>query len=405
MMRMFLARKRFGFTAIELLLVLGILTITSGLSIPMYRQYLIRSDLEISRQNITQGLQRARFLSQVAMNDSAWGFATFGLPDRGILFMGDNFAERNQAYDEDYAIPDTIEVTGLTEVSFKKIQGTPSAMGTITLIALNGEQRTITVNIGETGIVDIPDDWIDICVSAQTIRAPESLWTYYRDQGASMGVCGGSTDDDDDDYADDDDDEGGPGADIEDATVKPTEDFSCELKVLGAAITYGDSYDIPVTLQISMGGGWIDPYGDWDYPVDANVNDEQQNNYFCTNTYNAGTPIDIRARSWVKRKSRYDGTLNTHWKVNIQQSTGTANNELVMVLVNGDPVPDIPAMADQASIQDFVEDYIDLDTGTINLNSNQVLYLFELGTEDPNSSAADFQDLVLLLTLTTPPTP
>lgn len=418
-MRMFLARKRFGFTAIELLLVLGVLAITSGLSIPMYRQYLIRSDLEISRQNITQGLQRARFLSQVAMNDSAWGFATFGLPDRGILFMGDNFATRNPAYDEDYSIPDTIGVTGLTEVSFSKIEGRPSAMGTITLTALNGEQRNITVNIGETGTIDIPDDWIDICVSEQTIKAPESLWTYYQNHGALMGACGlpipissapssapsslqSSTPASAPSSAlSSSGGDSGPEVVVDDDTVNPTEAFSCDLQVLGAAITYGGTYDMPVTLQIGIGGEWINPYGDWSKPVDANVNDGQQHTYICADPYDAEETIDVHAKTW-KKKGGKDGTQNNHWTGWRQQSTETAHNQLVDVLVDGDPVPDIPAMANQASIQDFVEDYIDLGTGKIILQPNQVLYLFELGTTNPNSSAADFQDLVLLLTLTTP---
>jgi hypothetical protein len=86
----------------------------------------------------------------------------------------------------------------------------------------------------------------------------------------------------------------------------------------------------------------------------------------------------------------------------MQQSTGTANNQNVVVLKNGDLIPDVPGMENQASIQDFVEEYINLGTGTVGLQSNQALYLFELGTTNLQSSAADFQDLVLLLTLLNP---
>ncbi|MDD5469202.1 MAG: prepilin-type N-terminal cleavage/methylation domain-containing protein [Candidatus Peribacteraceae bacterium] len=397
-----LMRHRCGFTAIELLLVLGILAVTAGLSMPMYRQYLIRSDLEVSRQNISQGLQRARFLAQVAMNDSAWGFSTDGLPGRGILFMGGSFATRNAEYDEYYSIPVTIAVSGLTEVTFSKITGQPSAMGTITLTALNGEQRTITVNIGETGEVGIPDDWMDICIdpfgeSPQTIKAPDSLWEYYESQGATLGICGQGGDE----GGNGEDVEEGPDVVIDDATVESSGDFSCNLQVLGAAITSG-GLPLPVTLQVGIGGGWIDPFGDWNQPVNASVNDGQQHSYSCTSTYSQGTPIDVRARSWTKKQWWYDGSSNTHWKVLMQQSTGTANNQYVVVLKDGDPVPDVPGMENQASIQDFVEAYINLETGTVSLQPNQALYLFELGTTDLQSSAADFQDLVLLLTLLNP---
>ncbi|MDD3896857.1 MAG: prepilin-type N-terminal cleavage/methylation domain-containing protein [Candidatus Peribacteraceae bacterium] len=406
-MRLPMAHRR-GFTAIELLLVLGILATTASLSFPMYRQYLIRSDLEVSRQNIAQGLQRARFLAQVAMNDSAWGFSTDGLPGRGILFMGGSFAMRDAEYDEYYSIPATVAVSGLTEVTFAKITGQPSAMGTITLTALNGEQRTITVNIGETGEVGIPDDWLDICIdpfgeSPQTIKAPDSLWEYYEGQGAMLGICG-QTDGGEEEGGEEEggEEEGGdPDVVIQDDTVESSDDFSCNLQVLGAAITSG-GLPLPVTLQVGIGGGWIDPFGDWDHPVSANVNDGQQHSYSCTSTYSQGTLMDVRARSWTKKQWWYDGSSDTHWKVLMQQSTGTANNQYVVVLKNGDPVPDVPGMENQASIQDFVEAYINLETGTVSLQPNQALYLFELGTTDLQSSAADFQDLVLLLTLLNP---
>ena len=95
-----LFRMRPAFTAIEIITALGILTLATGLSVPMYRQYVVRSDLEIARQNIAQGLERAKYLSQVAMNDSQWGFSTDSVPGRGVLFMGTSYAARNTDFDE-----------------------------------------------------------------------------------------------------------------------------------------------------------------------------------------------------------------------------------------------------------------------------------------------------------------
>ena len=50
-----------------------------------------------------------------------------------------------------------------------------------------------------------------------------------------------------------------------------------------------------------------------------------------------------------------------------------------------------------------MQGYINTDSGTVELPlpDTDVIYLFELGTSNLHSSAADFQDLVVLLRLHT----
>jgi hypothetical protein len=395
--------RRPGFTAIELLLAIGLITISAGMSVPVYRQYLIRSDLEIARQNISQGIQRAKFLSQVAMNDSAWGFSTDALPGRGVLFMGDSFATRESDFDEEYSIPPTIAVAGLTEVRFEKISGRPIESGTITLTALNGEQRTIAVNIGDDGTVSIPEDWIEICIdpygtNPRTISVPDSLWEVYEDQGAIIGACGTPEEGEESSSSSSAPSGNDPEFEIDGDTVTPTEDFTCEIRILGAAITSG-STNLPVTMQVKI-SGWEDPFGSWNLPVDANVNDGQAHVYDCSDLYSAGTQIDLRAKSWEKKSWWYSGSSNSHWTTLMSQSTDAVpHSDNIRALRNGDLVPDVPGMSNQSSIEDFVAQYINLSTGTMQMADNQVIYLFELGTNNLNSSSADFQDLVVLLTI------
>ncbi len=52
----------------------------------------------------------------------------------------------------------------------------------------------------------------------------------------------------------------------------------------------------------------------------------------------------------------------------------------------------------QMKVACFVAPYFNLQTGTIQLPEGSLLILFELGTTNPNSTAYDFQDLVLLVT-------
>ena len=75
------------------------------------------------------------------------------------------------------------------------------------------------------------------------------------------------------------------------------------------------------------------------------------------------------------------------------------NSQQVMVLRHGDPVPDIDPAPGQDPLTVYIADYVDLATNTISLLENQVIYLFELYTTDMTSKFADFQDMVILLSL------
>ena len=80
-----------------------------------------------------------------------------------------------------------------------------------------------------------------------------------------------------------------------------------------------------------------------------------------------------------------------------------SNSPYVLVLKNGDSVPAIPGFQDQANLAVFVEPFVNVATQKVVLQDNQAIYLFELGTTNLSSSAADFQDLVIMVTLATDP--
>jgi hypothetical protein len=58
-----------------------------------------------------------------------------------------------------------------------------------------------------------------------------------------------------------------------------------------------------------------------------------------------------------------------------------------MVLGSEDPVPNVPGVYDQQSIQQMLD----------GLNDYEELFLVELGTTNKKSSAFDLQDVVLLV--------
>ena len=104
-------------------------------------------------------------------------------------------------------------------------------------------------------------------------------------------------------------------------------------------------------------------------------------------TFGENSSIDVTGTSWRTSGSVY------------LQRNSHEESPSVKVLRDGDPVPDISGFENQTDAVEFVRNYIDPATNTMTMDENQSIYLFELGTTRLTSSAADFQDLVVLVTL------
>ncbi len=182
------------------------------------------------------------------------------------------------------------------------------------------------------------------------------------------------------------------GYEINNRRVVPSSDFAAKVSVIGAAITYGQGgYDIPVTLRVEVGSGAYDLFGNASDASDGNLNDHSDARHLIMDeTFVNGEDINLTATSWVSG--------NSGWERHLEVSTAD-NSAQVKVLRNGDAIPDIPAFDGQTSTEEFLGEYLDTATGTVDIADDQVIYLFELGNTDPSSSGADFQDLVVLITL------
>lgn len=191
-----------GFTLVEGLIVIAILGILTGVTMPMYKEYRERTDLELAAEQVTQGLSRAKLLSELNEGDSPWGFSI----DDGVLFKGDDYGTRDAAFDESYPIEEDISTSGLSEISFAQLTGKPSATGPITL-GLGGSSVTLT--LGDDGSVAVSDQF-KIChyppgnpENAHTLTISENAWPAHQKHGDTLGPCSG----------DDGEDEGEDGED------------------------------------------------------------------------------------------------------------------------------------------------------------------------------------------------
>ncbi|HVW66511.1 MAG TPA: type II secretion system protein [Candidatus Peribacteraceae bacterium] len=180
---------RRGFTLLEVLLVIGILTVIAAVVVPTYRNYQAHSDLETATDQITQALGRAKLLSESGKNGSMWGYSV----TNNTLFKGSSYQSRDAVSDELYAIPPTIGVSGLPEVSFTKLTGMPTATGVIILTSLLGEQAEVDISIDQHGIVTNRSDKLTIChcISSppRTMKIEDNAWPAHQRHGDYLGAC------------------------------------------------------------------------------------------------------------------------------------------------------------------------------------------------------------------------
>lgn len=78
-------------------------------------------------------------------------------------------------------------------------------------------------------------------------------------------------------------------------------------------------------------------------------------------------------------------------------TASSADSTQVYALFNGDTVSDIPSLADPDRTASFLQNYI--VNGTVSLQANQILYLFEMEATSKTDSAYDLQDHAVLITL------
>lgn len=142
---------RAGFTLIEIVLTLAIITAVALIAIPVYGQLQFTNDLDTTLSLTVHTLRRAQTLSMAVEHDSNWGvhLETGSLTLYAINNNGDHLADT----DEVFSISDSIVITGQNTFVFTKLTGKPMAAGTIVLTnPRNDTSKTITIN--ETGVAN-----------------------------------------------------------------------------------------------------------------------------------------------------------------------------------------------------------------------------------------------------------
>jgi hypothetical protein len=425
---------RKGFTAMELLIALGLVAVTAGVTIPVYNEYRVNNDVNVTTEAIVQFLRGAQTLSQSGKFDSVWGVYA----PEATLFAGEAYDVRNTEHDVVYLVPPTIDTDGIDEVVFTRLDGKPSQTGNIRVIStISGKYREITID--PNGIITV-GELLDLApgegaaggaggtttggsttegssTGGSTTEGTTGGSTEGSTSGGSTtggsteGTTGGSTTggsttggtttggsttggsttgttggtsgtDGDDDGPTSGDDDPGPSCNTQfyldkNNIVKNIGTNDIKVKLLGSQITYGaggPKIDVRVSASFNSGSAWQDLY---------NGKAVQGGELQTFANIASGTPFALQFNgrySWLFNKTYRSDSKDGH----------------VIILKNGDTPPNYPAFANQDGLQTFLRSIMN-SSGKIAIGAKDLVYLVELGSLDSN---ADFQDAVVLVTFT-----
>ena len=142
--------KNKGFTTLEIMLVVALITIIASATVGIYFSAKRRSDLDVATNVTVQYLRRAQTFSQSGKEDSQWSI--YITSDEVLLYKGDDYDLRDINFDENYMFPASLTHTGLENISFTKIGGIPSITGQVYLE--DNSNNTSVISINSKGLVD-----------------------------------------------------------------------------------------------------------------------------------------------------------------------------------------------------------------------------------------------------------
>jgi prepilin-type N-terminal cleavage/methylation domain-containing protein len=142
-MCIFLGKKiNKGFTLLEVLLSITLVSALLIISTITYYPLMLRNELTVAVNQTTEALARASFLASGAQSDSEWGVKL--QTGSATVFKGTSYSE-SDLYNEVYSIAQNVSFSGLTEIVFSKMTGLPQSTGTITLTSSIGS-KNVTIN-------------------------------------------------------------------------------------------------------------------------------------------------------------------------------------------------------------------------------------------------------------------
>ncbi|MEE8131823.1 MAG: prepilin-type N-terminal cleavage/methylation domain-containing protein, partial [Candidatus Paceibacterota bacterium] len=138
-----------AFTLLELLITLGISAMVLAVSWPLMTNIYLSFQITSEVDNLIAVLRKAQSLAFTNQDQSPYG--VYILESQYLVFKGSSYAGRDPTFDEKFAKPSDIIISGLSEVVFTPLSGVSNATGTFDLS--NGRQN-LSIQINDEGTIN-----------------------------------------------------------------------------------------------------------------------------------------------------------------------------------------------------------------------------------------------------------
>jgi prepilin-type N-terminal cleavage/methylation domain-containing protein len=136
-----------GFTLIELILVVGIVTLLAASSGTFYARFIRSNNHELTLDKILGSIRKAQANSIHGKHDASWGICMQDTTLR--MYLG---SCASPTISEDFEIPSATSISGLTDTTFSKRRGEPSSPRSITV---DSGITSSTITLNAAGGIDV----------------------------------------------------------------------------------------------------------------------------------------------------------------------------------------------------------------------------------------------------------
>lgn len=138
-----------GFSFIEILLVLSIVSILSVLASVFYSQFLTQNSVANTTDHLISQLRRAQIYSMEGkQNGGSWG-VKYTLSPKQITF----YLQGNPAFDENYAVNSNVNFSQAFDIVFTHYTGVPTGVTLPFIVTITGNNSTRGITVNAEGVV------------------------------------------------------------------------------------------------------------------------------------------------------------------------------------------------------------------------------------------------------------
>lgn len=147
-----------AFTLIETVVSMAVLLILFTVSVPIFKNFDKKSDLEQGKEIIVSALRSAQKRTMASRFQGKWGtyIATSTTPAAAIIFFGSDYATRDASHDETNLLPATVRIASiepyeLRETVFERLSGAASSSATIIIELISDPSKRISIYLDSSG--------------------------------------------------------------------------------------------------------------------------------------------------------------------------------------------------------------------------------------------------------------